>query len=557
MANIILMNTDELELDYARYSNDYEETPNVSDEFYDDIHSTDLVHYVITERVVLEDLSVDGDQGDQGEQREGLEKEEGKQAEKLEDEEPVNEEPVNEELVTEKQPVVDEYLAQGIFARVYRRGDVAIKRFHENKLEGFIREVLIMNRLKSKGTFPQLMYITTFNCDKLEFEMPYASRTLETELVTHRGRIPVKGSVDIDVDFNTRQSIMCKLLVGVYIYHRYGLIHGDIKGDNILLFIEPVNNENDGPSELVPRINDWSLGGVVGYTKVWATPQLYREQFWVNDTYHDIYNLGVLAVEILTLAYFNFVPKIHQLETFSKSISYDWNIIICRMIAPRDSRWSARQILEYLQEKSGIPQSDKDYIKYWLDKLDEIDGIRTNDEEHNDACDEYSEDESMSDVNEEDIEVDIIGEGECTVESPVESPVESTVCSTVDESTLSDELIDCKLLIVRLIHVEDIAAGSLYMKMWNRWVQHAGLTYTITYEHTIVSVYIWNCLYHRRLYKEPLGLGLTTTYLIARDRKKHPIEPGRQERVRNVFNRIVEELLHDDIFCSLVFDVNT
>ncbi len=93
------------------------------------------------------------------------------------------------------------------------------------------------------------------------------------------------------------RDVLLALCGGVRHAHRHGIVHADLKPENVLF---------DGDT---PKIGDWGLAKVLlehsksieGMTPTYAAPeQLDPDQYGSVDDQTDVYQIGVMAYELLT-----------------------------------------------------------------------------------------------------------------------------------------------------------------------------------------------------------------------------------------------------------------
>jgi len=107
------------------------------------------------------------------------------------------------------------------------------------------------------------------------------------------------------IDFDHARTLICDIACGLAAVHQYGVIHGDVKDQNILL----VRELYDGQTRLVAKIGDFGASGIEssredirGMSEYWAAPEvLERPQGWKGlrqTSAADIYSFGLLAATI-------------------------------------------------------------------------------------------------------------------------------------------------------------------------------------------------------------------------------------------------------------------
>lgn len=166
-------------------------------------------------------------------------------------------------------------------------------------------------------------------------------------------------------EFRNAASIVCQLASAVHHAHTQGVIHRDIKPDNILLERLPdecVDRRSEGTSELFPRLTDFGLaylqdcsnvstqaGVVVGTPKYMAPEQLLGK----GDGHRasvDIFALGLLLYELMTgMSPYEGISTIPARAAASlRAISFP---VSCRSNVPLDLMAVCLKCLEVQPEK--------------------------------------------------------------------------------------------------------------------------------------------------------------------------------------------------------------
>jgi parallel beta-helix repeat protein len=182
------------------------------------------------------------------------------------------------------------YAGKGGIARVFRaqrKSDgrtVAVKipiSFDEDTGRAFLKEMRVWEELHH----PNIVEVTAVNILPIPFvEMEYFERSLDR---CHK-----------PLDLATAVRIIRGIAGGLSYAHQKGVIHRDLKPQNILL-----------APDLTPKITDWGLSrqlsqetmaSMTGFSLPYASPeQLSPRQFGSTGPWTDIYQLGVLLYELL------------------------------------------------------------------------------------------------------------------------------------------------------------------------------------------------------------------------------------------------------------------
>ncbi|ADI31614.1 serine/threonine protein kinase [Staphylothermus hellenicus] len=181
-----------------------------------------------------------------------------------------------------------EYVGGGGFGRVFkaRRRDgkiVAVKipvSLDREAGKSFIRELEAWKRLRHRN----IIKLYDYNILPIPYlEMEYADRSLE--------------DLEKPMDVGEAARIILEVAEGLKYAHMNGIIHGDLKPQNILL----LGN--------TPKITDWGLAKfrkedrsprISPFTPLYAAPEQLLEKFGEVDERTDIWQLGAVFYELVT-----------------------------------------------------------------------------------------------------------------------------------------------------------------------------------------------------------------------------------------------------------------
>jgi eukaryotic-like serine/threonine-protein kinase len=200
--------------------------------------------------------------------------------------------------------VLESVLAEGGMAILYRAHhkqmdrEVCIKVIHgalaanPSAIERFQRECL----LAAKLNHPNIVYV--FDVGFIRENEPY----LVMELIKGES-LAQKVARQGRASFSVASKIMTQICLGLEEAHNVGIIHRDLKTDNILLqnnFQRPdwVKIVDFGISHLSQHSKRLTRAGKVLGTPEYMAPEQFRDK--PLDTRLDIYALGVLLFEVLT-----------------------------------------------------------------------------------------------------------------------------------------------------------------------------------------------------------------------------------------------------------------
>lgn len=191
----------------------------------------------------------------------------------------------------------DKHIGKGGFGQVYktlyRNGHVAVKTFNaqKGKEDNVLNEMKFLHDLRSE-------YLVKFQGICFDYPLfPHRCLVMEyceggslRERLDDREKFP-------KISLKTQMNWAKQISNGVYYLHYKGIIHGDLKGANILL--DTLEDSAD------IKIADFGLAvekdksdGKLRGTRAWMAPELITEQKSSEKT--DIYSLGTILWEIVT-----------------------------------------------------------------------------------------------------------------------------------------------------------------------------------------------------------------------------------------------------------------
>ena len=107
-------------------------------------------------------------------------------------------------------------------------------------------------------------------------------------IVMKQYHITLRQWLHSNPDFEARLNVLIEIISILSEVHDAGIVHADIKLENIMLTI-------DGHVKII----DWGLSGPCGYALIHNTTKAYRPKKTAQDFCHDIYSLGVLSIELI------------------------------------------------------------------------------------------------------------------------------------------------------------------------------------------------------------------------------------------------------------------
>lgn len=224
-------------------------------------------------------------------------------------------------------------LGSGTYGKVYNYQNQAHKVFHcrNYKKYAFYRELAICHLLSG---CPGMVKLTNH---KLK------PKTLIFELYDSDVRQWLVKNGKTSENYNIRCQIIFNLVYTVYNLHNQGLIHGDIKLENILIR----NSNQIGLCDLTKDIVLCDLANV-------GSPDFY-EVYWVTEKYRpsdkytslsiDVYSVGMVIIYLLTEI------DIGTIDTMLSSLVPEWRYIASNCLKNDNERWSSEILWSEMQKK--------------------------------------------------------------------------------------------------------------------------------------------------------------------------------------------------------------
>ena len=195
---------------------------------------------------------------------------------------------------------------------------VAIKKI---QVEG-MREMDADNRINKEVENMKNIKIPT-SIEFYDFEIENDNRFIYMEYAD-------KGTLDRQINnylvyggkFSTEQifDYLCDIMLALFALNNKGMIHRDIKSENILLKNETINNEN----YIIAKLSDLGISrqidGVVGSLTLCGTPYYVSPEIAAGEKRYDynvdIWSLGVVLYEMVTLSLPWYDPNLYSQDLF-------------------------------------------------------------------------------------------------------------------------------------------------------------------------------------------------------------------------------------------------
>lgn len=231
-------------------------------------------------------------------------------------------------------------LGNGSYGEVSMRNGQAVKKF--SKLSHLIQEyiaLIFLNKCK------YVVHSNRVDFKNLELHMELYDCNLKQWL---------------DQNFNSESYnknimiIIHDIILGLIELHDRGLVHGDLKLNNILIRNNP----------LKAVLGDCGFVSLAKYAKVERTAPSYRDPIIDHDSTHDLFSLGICLLEMIGKIRINRQTTYRELKNTAKAKIEDkklYNIIISCFHENKDMRPKCRLLFNNLYKET-IPEWIKPVI---------------------------------------------------------------------------------------------------------------------------------------------------------------------------------------------------
>ncbi len=287
---------------------------------------------------------------------------------------------------------MDRFVGQGGMASVYQATDlrlqrpVAIKVMHPQYAGQDLFRGRFMQEARAIAALDHPNIVRVLSFDTIEGEL-----FIIMELITGgslRDYIKRYQESGQFIPFEDVISLTSQMADALYYAHQMGLIHRDIKPDNVVLRVQDATSENGGSSDLSsptakvkvnyqPVLTDFGLATLAESGDIYATdqpigtyPYMSPEQCLAErvDTRSDIYGLGVMLYELTTLR-LPYAPRsiaeavrMHTREPIPKPSDYrpglpapiERIILKCLQKNPNDRFQNAAEVARVLRDSLAL-----------------------------------------------------------------------------------------------------------------------------------------------------------------------------------------------------------
>lgn len=226
------------------------------------------------------------------------------------------------------------FLGRGSYGSVEKQGNLAKKKF--SKTSHLVQEYLALKYLSS---YDHLVKVVKVDFANKELYMRLHQMNMRDWLGNHGAG---KNCKCLPTDQN-KLNVIDHICRGVYVLHKLGLVHGDLKPSNVL--IDCVNNN------IKATIADLGFVSLERFAKVERTAEVYRDIVVHHSITHDIYSLAIIILEMFGHINLEFQPRSYeQLHRIIDKKIKDKSFAVL-LISMTDADYNARPSIELVYEK--------------------------------------------------------------------------------------------------------------------------------------------------------------------------------------------------------------
>jgi len=210
------------------------------------------------------------------------------------------------------------FLGEGAYGQVLDIGNGQAQKSFE-RLPSLVQEYVAMRYTKG---WPNTLQTTGAD---------FYHKTLNTELCDTSLRVYIEKHKEPSK--KTKYAIFYDIIVALYRFHFYNIIHADLKPGNILM------------KEGHAYIGDLGFVSISKYAKVKYTARPYRDPYHKADHGHDLYSLGIVLAEILLWKRVDHKKITEEIKSLDKK---EIDVILALMDANRENRPTVAALFKYL-----------------------------------------------------------------------------------------------------------------------------------------------------------------------------------------------------------------
>lgn len=220
------------------------------------------------------------------------------------------------------------------------------KLFSKDKGYSFLREAYI---IKSLSHIPGITNI--INIGHSTEQDKEICPSAHYSITMKRYDITLRDWLKTNIGYQERMKILREIVGIIYNVHSCGVIHGDLRLENIML------------SDERAIIIDWGLSGPDGYARTNLTSNIYKSKKTYNSYCDDIYALGIISLELIIGSVFVDVPHHESCLRLisSTSLPRKFKELLGNMISPSRKK---RPTINIIREFFHIPSVNHNIIDF-------------------------------------------------------------------------------------------------------------------------------------------------------------------------------------------------